>query len=301
MSNETLELMKKHLLKSLPSLTCFICKKIPDPEFPWRLGFRCSNQIENHLVCRNCKLKAKPFYSDGDTLRLFAVQNCLCGFSIGSKACPLYSNMIAMLPFCCKNRKNGCNEILFHEQMTLHLPECGFQTVTCINLKCQEKLPLNDVLDHFKSKSCIYKDENTMDNKISLTLMIGIDGNFWEPIEATKNPLNKPLFYSVGQVSDGIIFLWIYFIGFKEEAERFTYAIEVDQNPTRMIKFVGTVKSIFESSDDIVKKRDAFMIGVDNFRMISNSNDDLDFIYEITDKKAEVKDSDEDSGVFDEP
>ena len=274
------ELKKSFLVKLLPHLTCFRCLNVPNAESPNQDKFKCLDP-EAHLLCDHCKEYCVEMKKG----------KCPCGSNVSTIACPLASSLVGMLPFCCRNRDNGCQEILSREEMKAHLSRCIFEDITCINLDCEDEMIFKDYLNHLPA--CANK--TNVENKVEIILDDEIAN--WLPSQVQKNPLNKPLFYFSCEVDDEFVCAWIYFLGFKEDAERFTYSLEV--NSTRSLKFAGPVKSIFESHDDIIHERDAFMLGLPIAKKISDESGALVFNIEIFDKKADVKDND-DSAMSDD-
>ena len=278
-SNTELESMKAQLIKFLPHLTCYKCKNFPSAECPKRRIFRCLNPLNGHLICEECE---KP---------------CPCGYNVSINACSLVSNLVDTLPFCCKNRDNGCQEILFQEEMKAHLSRCIFENVTCISVdEFQQEMPLKDFFDHIVLPDCSTRSE--IENKVEIK--VDYEKYHWLPSLVQKNPLNKPVFYFYCEVDDNILFAWIYFVGFKEDAERYIYSLEINKNSKHHMKFISPVKSIFESNDDIIAERDAFMIGRPIAKKLCEEQEKLGFYIEICDKKAEVKDEDNDSAMSDD-
>ena len=275
---EYFEAMKTNLIKLLPHLTCFKCKSIPSAEFSNKKSFKCLNSYDSHLLCELCK------------------GNCPCGHQINPNPCSLVSSLVNMLPFYCKNKENGCEEILFEEEMKAHVSRCIFELVTCINFDCEEEMPFKDFFDHIALPDCSFKPE--INNRAELTLDDN-DGNgmLWYPDQMLENPLNELLFYSFLMIEEDIIFTWIYFLGFKEDAERFTYSVKIDKNSKRSMNFRCPVKSIFESPLDIIKKREAFMIGLTIGKKLCNEQGILNLDFKIFDEKEEAKDDDNDSAI----
>ena len=253
-SNTELEPLKKTLLKLLPHLTCYRCKTIPSAEFPKRKSFRCLSS-HAHLLCEICKMKSA----------------CPCGFHVNKVACSLVSSLVDLLPFCCKYRGSGCGKILFQEEMKTHVSRCLFKTVRCINIGCMKRIPFKKFLDHIILPTC--SEDPEIKNLVDVFLDDETEhGTFWNPSILRKNPLNKPVFYFFAMVEDEILLAWVYYLGFKEDAERFTYSLEVNKNSKRSVKFTSPVKSIFESPENIIKECDAFMIGLPIARKICERN-----------------------------
>ena len=280
------ETLKVKLLKFLPQLTCYKCKKIPSADDSYHASYKCLNTNDSHLLCEKCKEK------------------CPCGFKVCKKSYALVSNLVEMLPFCCKNRKDGCKEILSKEEMKLHHTECIFEAATCIHKECQKKMPFKEVLGHLGSDNChrIFKvAKGAKGTTLKKTNKYSQDG-FWSPTIIESNPLDEPLFYFVGVKQNGIVHFWIYYIGFKKEANRFSYSLEFGDKTHQYYNYVGPVKSIFESYDDVLKAGEVFMIATSAFLKLCNEDEDKSFecVLNIIDKKAEAQDSDDDSGVSDE-
>ena len=264
--------MSKQLLKLLPHLTCYRCKSIPSVEFPNRKLFQCENP-KAHLLCDYCK------------------RRCPCGNYVSINACSLASSLVDTLPFCCKNRGNGCKEILFQEEMRAHFSRCMFQKVSCINYSCKKEMPFENFFDHIALPTCSNVPKNK--NRIKVTLTDSHRYGAYIPASIMEeNPLNESVFYGVGLARDDILFAWIYFLGFKEDAERFSYSLEVNKNSKRSVKFTCPVKSIFESADNIISERDAFMISLTVGRKLCKEQGHLEFDFEIFDEEAEDDDND---------
>ena len=283
-SNTDFELMKTQVVKLIPHLTCDNCEGVPNAENPKEEKFRCLNTSNAHLLCKFCK----KHIAGGKC----PVRNC--GSKISKSACPLVSSLIEMLPFCCKYREWGCEEVLLQEEMKAHFSRCIFSEMTCINLDCEmPSMSLKLSFDHMPACSIIPEIENIVEIKLDDKCE---HGTYWKPSLIQRNPLNKPLFYFFAEVDEcDIVYAWIYFLGFKEDAERFTFSLEV--NSKRSIKFTGPVKSIFEDRDEIIHDRDAFMIGVPIGKKLCNEQEKLEINVEIFNEKAEAKEEEEDSAI----
>ena len=277
------EAMKDKLLKLLPQLTCYKCKRIPRADDSYYTNYKCLNPNNPHLLCDKCKEK------------------CSCNFNVSKKACPLFSSLVEMLPFCCKNRENGCKEILSKEEMKSHHEECIFEEVTCINIGCQKKMPFKVILDHLGSDGNCNKHIWNLEKgkKLKMALPKTDDGVFWYPTKVESNPLNEPLFYVVGFQQNMTAYIWTHYIGFKKEANRFSYSLKIGEKTGHYINFVGPVKSIFESYHDMVNAGDVFTICIPALQRLSNKDKGFECVLNIIDKKAETQDSDDDSGVSD--
>ena len=274
--------LKAVLLDFLPKLTCYKCKSIPRADDPYLIGYKCSNPNVPHLLCNKCSGK------------------CPCNSNVSKEACPIILRVVKMFPFCCKNRKAGCEEILFERKMKSHHAECIFEEVRCISTECREKMPFKEVLGHLGSDECkATKPMLKLEKGAKLSLMLDYtdDGLYWAPQEIKDNPLDEPLFYSVGMMQNGISHIWIYFVGMKMQADRFSYSLEIGDKTNHFISFVGPVKSIFESYEDILKAGDVFMFSVSGLQKLSNKDKRFECVLNIIEKKAETQDSDDDSEV----
>ena len=276
--------MKDKLLKLLPQLTCYKCKRIPRADDSYHTTYKCLNPNDPHLLCEKCKEK------------------CSCNFNVNKKACPLVSSLVEMLPFCCKNREDGCKEILIKEEMKSHHEECIFEEVTCINRGCKKKMPFKVILDHLGSDDYCSKQLCNLGKGKTLKMKLTYtdDGSYWHPFKVESNPLNEPLFYVIGFKQNKTAYIWTYYIGFKKEANRFSYSLEIGDKTCHYINFVGQVKSIFESYDDIVNTGDVFTICIPALQKLCDKDKEFECVLNIIDKKAETQDSDDDSGVSDE-
>ena len=285
------EVKKTQIIKLLPHLMCTICAETPNAQSPSQEKFRCLNPSDPHLHCYECKEKCVEI--EGGKCTIYKCKRDLCTI-----ACPLISSLVDTLPFCCTNRPSGCQEVLFQEEMKTHLSRCIFEDVSCINTDCPSEgfIPFKDYMDHLVLPDCSTIPE--VQNKVKIKL--DDEDTYHLPSQVQKNPLNKPLFYFYCNICSGIVYAWIYYLGFKEDTERFTYSLEV--NSTRSIKFSGPVKSIFEDPYDIIHEQDALMIGLPIGKMLCKESEDsaLVFDIEIFDKKEEVKDDSNDSAMSDD-
>ena len=204
--------------------------------------------------------------------------------------------------FCCKNREDGCKEILMKEEMKSHHEECIFEEVTCINRGCKKKMPFKVILDHLGSDDYCSKQLCNLGKGKTLKMKLTYtdDGSYWHPFKVESNPLNEPLFYVIGFKQNKTAYIWTYYIGFKKEANRFSYSLEIGDKTCHYINFVGQVKSIFESYDDIVNTGDVFTICIPALQKLCDKDKEFECVLNIIDKKAETQDSDDDSGVSDE-
>ena len=279
------ELMKAQIIKLLPELTCYDCGELPNAQCANQEKFKCLNPSESHLLCHDCK-EGRDSVEEG----------CPCGSNLSKIACSLVSSIMDMLPFSCKNRYSGCEEVLFQEEMKAHLSRCMFEYVHCFY--CDEYMPFQEFLNDHIDLPPVCSTIPEIENKVEIKLDDDSDDFDWKPSLVQKNPLNKPLFYFVCETGEDIVHAWIYFLGFIEDAKRFTYSLEV--NSGRSVKFTGPVKSIFEDHDDIRQERDSFMIGLPIGKKLCKEHGNLVFNVEIFDKKEEVKDDEHDSAMSDD-
>ena len=151
-----------------------------------------------------------------------------------------------------------------------------------------KEIPFKDFLDHIALPNC----SAVPDGKNLVLMEIGEDGehgDFWMPTPVQYAPSEKSLFYFFARVDEEMVFAWIYFIGFKEDAEKFTYTINVSTSSKWCIKFTGPVKSIFESPNDICEKFDTFMIGLQLGKKLCKEEKKLAFEFSVMDDKAEAR------------
>ena len=275
-------LLEGPLMELLPELTCQRCRRIPSAEHPNLPFSRC---FGGHLNCTSCA-------------QIFRI--CVCGVPINGGPCPLFSKLTQMLPFCCKNRANGCQEILYEDEMQLHFPECTYQTALCINFRCKRPVVFQNYAGHLLE--CLGNPRFTIASSFEFRFMVkhAIEGAFWELAEIRNSPLNEPRFFLVKAVFNGFLYQWVHFIGFKSEADRYSVTYKLGDGNKIQYKYKDSVKSVLETANYIIAEQNAFVMGLKVAKRIADPEGFITETVEIVDEKAMVTDDDDDSGVSDE-
>ena len=87
----------------------------------------CRSCIQNYIKTNN-KCPYQDFFSKNNQKKKSILEN-LKPSSIN------FSRFIQSLKFCCKNKKNGCNEALSIEEISEHDKVCKYKKITHINSK----------------------------------------------------------------------------------------------------------------------------------------------------------------------
>ena len=112
----------------------------------------CANVAYKPKCCNAC---LATFCEDCIRNAFSAKGTCLCGDKNQIVEAPkLISKMLSKRQFYCKNQENGCDEMVFYENVVEHEKTCKFNLISCKNTECDTKMLENDIIKH--QTSCLY-------------------------------------------------------------------------------------------------------------------------------------------------
>ena len=284
-TSSRLAVLSSLMSKLLPDLTCKKCKRIPNPEFPHRSWYTCSN---SHLFCDLC-----------------ADLNCTeCELEINESPSSLMTNLVKELPYYCKNKENGCQEINFLEEIKTHHLKCIYEKISCINQKCRNKPLFSEFSSHLSK--CL-DSKNVVDNSSTIEFLFpdpfiaDFDNVYFKIL---NNFFNEPVFYYMIHIRRNSTYHWIYYVGLKDDAQRYSVSFKIGDEEKEFYFYVGSVRPVSESINKIVNEQLAFTIDTKVYKRLSYTRDQQQWLrisFNVMDKKALVQDDDEeDSGISDD-
>ena len=245
---------KKELLNAIcPELKCRNCDGIPRPgETLW---YQC---LKGHFTCLKCR-KGSP---KKIVIGLPSINRvCKCGAIMSSRSDEIVGKLISTLPFQCLFSKNGCDIVLFAEDVPDHEKNCRFRDLNCFI--CQETVPLISFEDHMESAHQDLKSNFTQvsmntykcrDNCASDTENLQI----WAKLEGE----NGEIFYEIGVQHEELLHRWVYFFGTPEQAEEYCFFVHLNANKGEVLTYQGPVRSVDESFEDILENQGTFNVGI---------------------------------------
>ena len=215
----------------------------------------------------------------------------------------LVKTLMKSLPQPCVNRKYGCKEFLMEENMSQHESKCGFRKVNCAMLNCKnEGLCFSNYLEHVSNVHTIPIIEYR--KKLDFSFSISDDFNpsyfVWKAkrlIAFNKN------FFEVGLIKDSLVYRWIYFLGFTEEAKKYHYkATLINDKTGDKISFEKQVRPMSETSEFIIESENAFVVPVSTCKKYKKGYfgldlDEVHYEIELIEESTEKETEDEANGI----
>jgi len=119
------DLIKTEELKDL--LECPVCLRVPR-------GSPIYQCARGHVVCSDCRPN---------------VSTCpQCRDPLGNIRSLVSEKMLEKLPAVCKFADNGCQVEMLRSQLGDHEQSCAFRLVNCVDLACQQRIPVSRLLAH---------------------------------------------------------------------------------------------------------------------------------------------------------
>ena len=228
-------------------------------------------------------------------------------------------DLLKTTPHPCKNGKYGCEEIRMLDQLTLHEETCDYRKVHCVVKNCDADVCWIKYMEHFDEHKMLksllpFPYEKKMNFDFSYDLMEHRTPNTFVAFKRT--------FFEVCHLQNGFVYLWIFLLGFKDEAKKFYYQATItnSSNDKDFRTFNGQVRSMDETTIDIIAQQNCFVIGqvtCNNFKSRQDNLPDLQgmpegfplkypvfpgmikYQIELRNLKEEAKDEDEESGISD--
>ena len=212
--------------------------------------------------------------------------------------------LMKQLPKLCQYKSNGCDEAyMLCDDMEDHEVQCPYRSTICADLKCNQKIPFIELMDHFNSEHKEFQVE--IGTKFSFELPVphwfGVDKSSFTNRQV--NVFGRTFFLVT--VFDDPVSMWVYLYGDRDEAKKYFYHIRIRNGMTgQELSAFEQVRSIDESATDVIKNGDAFTNKISklrkfNVRCKERLKHYVTFDIEIRNMKEEAKDSDVESGISD--
>ena len=214
------------------------------------------------------------------------------------------ANLVEKFPwFHCVIHEKVCRELLEGSACYDHKQSCLFRKVNCPYLECTKMTDMVDVGNHvYKGHSNEKTQEVKFDETIKAGFIFGIH-NYFAPHQV-KTP-DAMQFYFVGfrQNSTKLSFIWIYAIGSPEEAKNYKCSISLARSG-KTSTYEGSVHTLDEHYEDIVEKRNAFVIDDHELKQFRTSTQmrtfEVEFQFSIRRLTEYVELSDSENAFFNE-
>lgn len=200
------------------------------------------------------------------------------------------------LPIPCKNVTNGCEVVLFKEDLEEHEKGCILRNIYCADYLCHEKPVFKDFIDHYTANHC-FLDAFEKDGLNKDCDVFRADFNMEDSHCGLSLPFHKfhNVFFEVGCIENGIMKRWVRFYGSPSDAKYLEYESHLTSPDGCKIITVDQVVSLDEPPPESPK----FMILMNVAESYQRENGFSDYEIKIRNLKEEAKDDDEESGVSD--
>ena len=256
---------KKELLQAIcTDLRCKICDGIPRPgETLW---YQC---LKGHFICLECRQKAPKKL----VLGLPSINRlCSCKAIVTSKPNEIIGRLITTLPFQCLFSKNGCDAVLFAEDIPNHEKNCKYRDLQCFI--CKETIAFHTLIEHLEAKHAACK--STFNPTCSGTFKIIEHANqdkddklqIWAKLQDDEGRI----FFELGVQHEELLHRWVYFFGTKDQADQFYYVAHFKANKGEVLSYQGVVRSVDENFDDIIEDQSTFNVGVKTGKRLFTGN-----------------------------
>ena len=259
---------KKELLWAIaPDLRCRLCDGIPRPgETSW---YQC---FKGHFICQPCRKKAPKRF----VLGLPSMSRiCGCKAIMVAKPNEIIGRLITTLPFQCLFSKNGCDEVLYAEDLPNHKKNCKYRDLQCFI--CKETIAFNQLIEHLESaheeSQCKFRPSGLSTFKIIEQRSDANDENqvgakeklqIWSKLRDGEGRI----FFEFGVQHEELLHRWVYYFGPKEEASQFYYVAHFKANRGEVLSYQGIARSVDENFDDIIEDQSTFNVGVKSGRRL---------------------------------
>ena len=276
---------KKDLLLSIKGLLkrCDVCleTKLSDE---W---YKCSpgqEVFQWHFICPRCQREGRScdelHKEEHEEIKMVLIQK--------DSTETFAQRILKQLPKICKYDTLGCEEILYENSMTLHEKNCRYRPIYCVHLACTAKVSYADYLKHFEQKHLNGQKMTIQDEKFVLKFELN---NFKEApqyLPARIMAFGKT-FFEVGIIKDQVMFRWVYFYGFPDEAENFYYRFSIKKEDSdEELTYLGQTHPLVKHYSSIIEDYDAFFAPVKKIEKFLDSDANLKFDVKIL-RKQDLK------------
>jgi hypothetical protein len=267
------------------NVTCSKCKKVSrNATVSW-----CS---AHHLMCQSCydSMEAKPVQC-----------GAACKVEYKPALSPFVANVLKMFLTKCKFAHNGCQGIMLLKELEIHEIDCAYRYINCPFLNCKDKeVTFIGLAEHLEANHGNMKKIGESKSKDFVTLPDPEDpvAPEWIPQELTFR--NRSFFTEV--CPDAALqarYIWIYFQGTPEEADHYTYHINIyGRNSCFQLAFLSSVYSLDESKVTLMPKEDIFILSDVQAKRLQVDGQ-INFEIKLYSDKEEFKNEDVESGISD--
>lgn len=186
----------------------------------------------------------------------------------------LCEKLLALISKPCRFAINGCNSLI--KELDNHESVCVYRNVQCVQIYCFASVPmcklgdhLSDKNQHLKCSPIIQATEFGNINKSSLHFE---NKSTSRTVHLTLNSNDHFFMECLACRYDKKCFFWVFFIGSKTEAEKFTYKLTLylDGNPSPKISVSGPVVSIDVSRFGLRESKHTFSLSFEDIRKLWN-------------------------------
>ena len=208
-----------------------------------------------------------------------------------------WKTLMAQLPVYCKNKSNGCQEILMKEDMIKHEQGCLLTPPYCPDLNCTQRSTYHGLMKHVtqvhKGLDVIEKEKFVITSKIDASLKP-------QKLATTRISAFDFTFFEVGVITNQHMFKWIYILADPDVAKNFHYQVIVKINGGEVeMAFNNQVRSLSEHYNDITKSFKAFFMPIAKVKEFLGDDSQMVLEYRIRNMKEEAKDDNQESGISD--
>ena len=272
--------VKKDLLLSIKGLLrrCDVCleSKLSDD---W---YKCKPEHEVfqwHFICPRCKEEGRSceelHKEKNGGVKIVQVQRD----SIQTFA----NRILEQLPKTCKYDTLGCDQVLF--DMTAHQKNCKYRPIYCAHLACSTQVPYVDYFKHFEGKHLNVQKMTIQDENFVLKFELNDFNEYSQHLPARIMAFGKT-FFEVGLVKDQVMFRWVYFYGYPDEAKDFYYFVSIKKEDSdEELTYLGQVHSLVLHFNDIIKDYEAFFVPLKKIEKFLDCNANLKFDVKILRKQ----------------
>lgn len=199
------DVIKTDILKDL--LECPVCLRVPRTT----PIFQCAR---GHVVCGECKPN---------------VTTCpQCREPLGNIRSLVSEKVLEKLPASCKYADHGCQVELMRGVLAAHERHCQCRVVNCVDLACQQKVPLSGLLSHLDSDHET-EDFVRVEGGVYSSHFIVNEEDFTKDIMWISDQLHfdsKYFYRECCRSNKGLWYIWVYMLETKKD-ESENYLCEI--------------------------------------------------------------------------
>jgi hypothetical protein len=241
------------ILKNL--LECPVCLRVPR-KAPI---FQCTR---GHIVCGECKPN---------------VRTCpQCRIPMDNIRSLVSEKVLEQLPTSCKYADHGCQVERMREVLVEHEKHCQNRLVNCVDLECQQKVPLSSLLSHLGTDHVNGDFVRVEGGEYNCHFVVN-DENFTEDTIWISDQLHfdSKYFYREGcRSKEGLWNIWVYMLETKkDESENYLCEISIYSAKSKdQLLFRGQPLSVDLTRENIVESGRGLVLTDATARLFSQDN-----------------------------